>query len=348
MLATYAPLCIFHLGRIAVMPFFPAIAFIATLTEGLFGYPKRLYSVIRHPVMWQGTLISTLERHLNRPAFSRRKRIATGALSAGVLTAVPVGLAVAISRSLRRAPLPCGILASCCLAQRSLHDHVKAVALALEEGGLQEGRQAVGRIVGRDTSVLDEAAICRATIETLAENFSDGVVAPALWSTLGGLPGAVFYKAVNTADSMIGHRNERYEAFGKTSARLDDLINLPASRLSAFWIVLAAFISGLDWKTALRIICRDARHHSSPNAGWPEAAMAGALGLSIGGPRFYNGTPAPVRWIGDGRQEATPADIRKALDLYHRACIVQIAVFLMISSVKYLFEKASPETQHLQ
>ncbi|GBO80611.1 cobalamin biosynthesis protein CbiB [Acetobacter aceti NRIC 0242] len=221
-------------------------------------------------------------------------------------------------------------MASCCLAQRSLHEHVEAVAQALENKGLSAGRQAVSMIVGRDTSALDEAAICRATIETLAENFSDGIVAPAFWCALGGLPGTVFYKAVNTADSMIGHRNERYEAFGKTAARLDDLINLPASRLSAFWIVSAAFFTGQDWKAALHTIRRDARHHRSPNAGWPEAAMAGALGLSIGGPRLYNGEVANVPWIGKGRQEATPADIRRALKLYRAACTIQCLTFYII------------------
>lgn len=313
------------------MPFFPRTAFIATLTEGLFGYPKWLYSAIRHPVMWQGALISTLERHLNHQTFSRRKRIAAGAFATGIFTALPVGLAALVSRSVRHSPIACGLLASCCLAQRSLHEHVEAVAQVLEEKGLAEGRQAVSMIVGRDTSALDEAAICRATIETLAENFSDGIVAPAFWCALGGLPGAVFYKAVNTADSMIGHRNERYEAFGKTAARLDDLINLPASRLSAFWIVTAAFFTGQDWKTALRSIRRDARHHRSPNAGWPEAAMAGALGLSIGGPRLYNGEIANVRWIGEGRQEAVPADIRRALKLYRAACVVQNAVLFVLS-----------------
>ena len=329
------------------MPFFPLTAFVATLTEGLFGYPKRLYSAIRHPVMWQGALISMLERRLNRPTFSHRKRIATGALATGILTALPVGLTTLVARSLRHSPIACGLLASSCLAQRSLHEHVEAVAQALEDRGLPEGRQAVSMIVGRDTSALDEAAICRATIETLAENFSDGIVAPAFWCALGGLPGAVFYKAVNTADSMIGHRNERYEVFGKTAARLDDLINLPASRLSAFWIIAAAFFTGQDWKTAFRTIRRDARHHRSPNAGWPEAAMAGALGLSIGGPRLYNGALANVRWIGEGRQEATPADIRRALELYRAACVVQSGALLALSFHLHWHRKNKSRNQKL-
>ena len=192
------------------------------------------------------------------------------------------------------------------------------------DAGLEEGRRAVAKIVGRNRDVLDESGVARATIESLAENFSDGVVAPILWTALGGLVGGALYKAINTADSMIGHRNERYAAFGWGAARLDDLINLPASRLAALWLVLAALLtreaSGRD---AARAIWRDASHHRSPNAGWPEAAMAGALGLKLAGPRVYGDTLVDDAFMGEGRSEADAADMRRALQLYRRACMIE-------------------------
>jgi adenosylcobinamide-phosphate synthase len=208
-----------------------------------------------------------------------------------------------------------------------LFQHVRAVADGLEQGGLEAGRRAVAMIVGRDTEILDEAGVVRAATESLAENFSDGVVAPAVWCALGGLPGMVFYKAVNTADSMVGHRSARHAAFGWAAARLDDVVNLPASRLAALWIVLAAGITpGADAAAAMRAVWRDARHHRSPNAGWPEAAMAGALGLRLAGPRVYGARMVEDGWMGDGRADANPADLRRALALYRAACGLQLAV----------------------
>jgi adenosylcobinamide-phosphate synthase len=205
------------------------------------------------------------------------------------------------------------------------------VAKGLETAGLPGGRMAVAHIVGRETQGLDEAAVCRAAIESLAENFSDGVVAPLFWMVVAGLPGALAYKAINTADSMIGHRTERYEAFGWASARCDDLVNLPASRLSALWLVLAAIPLGLSPGGALRTIRHDASHHRSPNAGWPEAAMAGALGIRLSGPRVYDGVAVEERWVGEGRSELTAKDIRTALKLYRTACGLQmLALVLML------------------
>jgi adenosylcobinamide-phosphate synthase len=224
----------------------------------------------------------------------------------------------------------CGVIASTLLAQRSLDAHVLAVAKDLEGEGVSGGRAAVAHIVGRETKSLDEAAICRAAIESLAENFSDGVVAPLFWMVVLGLPGALAYKAVNTADSMIGHRTERHEAFGWASARFDDLVNLPASRLSALWLMLAAIPLGLSPSGALRTIRNDARHHRSPNAGWPEAAMAGALGIRLSGPRIYDGVPVDERWVGEGNSDLTAKDIRRALKLYRTACGLQIAVLVLI------------------
>jgi adenosylcobinamide-phosphate synthase len=182
------------------------------------------------------------------------------------------------------------------------------------------GRRSIAKIVGRDPDRLDEAAVCRAAIESLAENASDGVAAPSLWFLVGGLPGIIAYKAVNTADSMIGHMSERHRAFGWAAARLDDLVNLPASRLTGLmFVAAAAMVPGASAPSAWRAYRRDARQHPSPNAGWPEAAMAGALGLRLAGPRIYGGVPVDDHWMGDGRVEATAQDIDRALVIYRVA-----------------------------
>jgi adenosylcobinamide-phosphate synthase len=224
------------------------------------------------------------------------------------------------------------ILASTLLAQRSLHEHVARVAAGLRASGIEGGRKAVSQIVGRNPATLDEAAICRAAIESLAENFSDGIVAPAIWLAIGGLPGGAVYKAVNTADSMIGHRTPRHEAFGWAAARFDDLVNLPASRLAALLIVAAAALHPkASAAGAWRATWRDAGRHRSPNAGWPEAAMAGALGLRLAGPRTYGATLVDDHWMGDGRSAATPEDIDRALALYRGACALLIGLAGLLS-----------------
>ena len=222
------------------------------------------------------------------------------------------------------------MLAASLPAQRSLYTYVKAVADALDADGLEAGRSAVAMIVGRDPQALDLAGVARAAIESLAENFSDGIVAPLFWTALAGLPGGVAYKAANTADSMIGHRNARYEDFGWAAARFDDLVNLPASRLAALWFVLAARLDGRA-RAAWKAVRRDAGKHRSPNAGWPEAAMAGALGLKLAGPRVYGGVTVEDAYMGDGRREAAAADIRAALRLYLRACAIQFAALLAVA-----------------
>ncbi len=228
--------------------------------------------------------------------------------------------------------IPLAIIASTLIAQRSLHAHVERVALALEEDGLARARETVAHIVGRDIATLDEAGVARAAIESLAENFSDGVVAPALWMAVGGLPGAAAYKAINTADSMIGHRTERHEDFGWASARLDDLVNLPASRLAALLIVAAAYLTpGASASGAFGAVMRDASRHRSPNAGYPEAAMAGALGLALAGPRYYDGELVEDVWMGDGRYAADADDIRAALTLYRRADMLLIGVVALLA-----------------
>ena len=277
-----------------------------------------MFRRIRHPVVWIGAVIARLDARLPR---TRRAGVLT---LAGVL-AITIAPTELLSFALHGVWgfIALAMLASTLPAQRSLHDHVAAVAVALR-AGLPEGRVAVARIVGRDPDQLDEAGVARAAIESLAENFSDGIVAPAFWGALCGLPGMAAYKAVNTLDSMIGHRTPQHERFGWASARLDDWLNLVPSRLSALWLLLAALLlPGAAAGPAWRAVWRDARHHRSPSAGWPEAAMAGALGLRIAGPRAYHGVLSPDGWMGNGRAGATAADIVRALRLYRVACVIQ-------------------------
>lgn len=297
----------------------------ALAIEAAFGYPQGLYARIGHPVTWLGAMIAWLDRVLNRDAAAFATRKAAGVLALAVLLGLTLAVALGLTALCRMfgplGLLPLALLGSSLLAQRSLHEHVARVAEGLEQGGLAEGRTAVAMIVGRNPESLDEAGVARAAIESLAENFSDGVVAPAFWLGLGGLPGIALYKAANTADSMIGHKSERHLAFGWAAARFDDLINLPASRLTALLLVVAAALdTDADAGAAFRTVRRDAGHHRSPNAGWPEAAMAGALGLRLAGPRIYGQTRVEDGWMGDGRAEAGADDIRRALRLYRRAC----------------------------
>lgn len=323
---------------------FAALALIAVVTEAVVGYPDGLYRRIGHPVTWIGAIIAWCDRAWNSEALSYDERRWRGVCVLVLLLAAGILSGLAITAVLEQlfhgvvVVLLCGVVGSSMLAQRSLYTHVAAVASALETDGIEAGRRAVSMIVGRDTRALDEAAVSRAAIESLAENFSDGVVAPLFWMAVAGLPGAIAYKAVNTADSMIGHKSPRHLAFGWASARFDDLVNLPASRLSAFWFVLAAALSpGLSPRRAIEVLFRYAGHHRSPNAGWPEAAMAGALGIQLSGPRIYDGVEVAERWVGEGRNELTARDIRAALDLYRAACGLQIAALVVIVVVSLMF-----------
>jgi adenosylcobinamide-phosphate synthase len=316
------------------------VTLIALLLEAFFGYPDRLLRAIGHPVTWIGRLIDDLDRLLNREAAADATRRHAGALALLILVSTVGVLAYLFEYNLTALPfgyLGVALVASTLIAQRSLHDHVAVVASALEHDGLAGGRDAVSHIVGRDTLSLDEAGVARAAIESLAENFSDAIVAPALWTAIAGLAGGAAYKAINTADSMIGHRSPRHRAFGFYAAKLDDLVNLPASRLSALLIVAAAAITpGASALNAWHAIVRDARHHRSPNAGFPEAAMAGALGLALAGPRVYAGVEVDDATMGNGRREATPKDIHAALDLYQSAdsiLIGSMAALALIVSV---------------
>jgi len=286
----------------------------ALALEAGLSYPRPLFERIGHPAAWLGAAVDALDRALNLGDKEERRGRGFVAL---LLLLLPCWAFGAVLQGLLGSlgVIPLAVVSSTLLAQRSLYAHVEAVARALERS-LEDGRAAVGKIVGRDVAALDEAGVARAAIESLAENFSDGVVAPAFWMALLGFPGALLYKAINTADSMIGHRSERHQDFGFAAAKLDDLVNLPAARLSALLIALAA--GGVATR-ALACVARDASKHASPNAGWPEAAMAGALGVRLGGPRSYAGAAHDGAWLGDGRDDLGPAEIDRALAIYRRA-----------------------------
>jgi adenosylcobinamide-phosphate synthase len=309
----------------------------ALLIEAVVGYPDRLVRSIGHPVTWIGRLIRALERNCNSDTATPARRRALGLITVLLIVSIVAVVAWAIERGLLLLPfglIGVGVLASALIAQRSLHEHVVRVADALDKTGVTGGREAVSHIVGRDVAVLDVAGVARAAIESLAENFSDGVVAPVFWMLIAGLPGAAVYKAVNTADSMIGHRTPRYQAFGWAAARLDDLLNLPASRLSAFLIIAAATVTPrASASGAWRAVRRDAGRHRSPNAGYPEAAMAGALGLALAGPRSYGGVRVDDALMGDGRRAADAGDIRAAVGLYRRADGLLIALVGVLAAV---------------
>lgn len=296
------------------------IALTALALDAAFGWPAMLYRRIAHPVGFFASIIDRCEAGLNRPARSFAMRRALGILTLLLLFIVAIGPSWAIQTWLLAAPggwgwIGVAILAWPALAQRSLFDHVRAVADRLDGGDLSGARTAVGAIVGRDTAALDEAGVARAAIESLAESFCDGVAAPLFWLLLLGLPGVWAYKALNTADSLIGHREDRWRAFGWAAARTDDLANWIPARLSGAILCLAG-------RGGWRILRRDAGNHVSPNAGWPEAAMAGALRLRLAGPIAYDGVMHDKKWIGDGRSDADAGDIDRALTIYLRACLI--------------------------
>jgi len=313
-----------------------ALALFAMLIELCLGYPQPLVRAIGHPVTWAGSLIGALDRALNHECSNGLRR-AAGLFAVLVVLGIIGSVAFLIQHELLRLPfgiLATAVLASPLIAQRSLHLHVANVAAALETQDLSAGRTAVSHIVGRDTATLDQAGVARAAIESLAENFSDAIVAPVLWLAIAGLPGGALYKTINTADSMIGHRTQRYAAFGWAAARLDDLVNLPASRLAALLVIAAAVLhQDASAAEALRAVWRDASRHRSPNAGYPEAAMAGALGLSLAGPRVYDGVSVDDAAMGDGRRDAGVADIRRALALYRTADAILIALLALVAAI---------------
>jgi adenosylcobinamide-phosphate synthase len=314
----------------------PAVlALLAMLIELGIGYPERLTRAIGHPVIWIGGVIERSDRLLNRE-MARWLRRLMGVLAIVALLGLVGAAAFAVQSQLLRLPygfIGVAVLASTMIAQRSLHRYVGNVASALDKDGLDAGRQAVSHIVGRDTAGLDRAGVARAAIESLAENFSDAVVAPVFWLVVAGLPGIALYKAINTADSMIGHHTARHADFGWAAARLDDLVNLPASRFAALLLIAAAALRKETSAGRARLaVRRDAARHRSPNAGYPEAAMAGALGLSLAGPRVYGGVRVEDAFMGDGRREAVTKDIDRALTLYRNADAILVALVAVLAA----------------
>ncbi len=301
------------------------VLFLALLVDRLIGDPTWLWARLPHPVVLFGRAIGFVDRRFNKQNFGRRRSRLTGFIVVFSLlfgTTIVAFMLASFLPILGVAGLLIeAFLVSVMLAQKSLHDHVLAVASGLEEGGLEEGRKAVSMIVGRDPNVLDEAGVSRAAIESLAENFSDGVVAPVFWYIVAGYPGLIGYKMLNTADSMIGHKSEIYLHFGWAAARLDDFANLLPARISALLIAVGAWMAGRKGAAALSTALRDHRIHRSPNAGWPESAMAGALDLRLAGPRIYGDDKVDEPFINSrGRGDASPSDIRAGLRVYGNAC----------------------------
>lgn len=308
------------------------VAPIALVFERLVGYPNWLVGRIGHPVIWMGALIARLDKGLNGGAGRRGKGVVALVVLLGMTGVVSVAVAW-LCRMLPFGFLIEAVLASTLLAQKSLGDAVAAVAAGLRRS-LAEGRTAVSHIVGRDPEVLDEAGVARAAVESLAESTSDGVVAPLFWLVLLGLPGIALYKAANTADSMIGHKTERHLEFGWAAAKFDDLVNLVPARLTALLVAGATFfVRGAAPAAAWATARRDAHKHDSPNAGWPEAAFAGALGYTLGGPRSYAGEVVDLPSFGAGRADLGPVDIERALGLYRATLNLTLAATLVIAAM---------------
>jgi len=293
----------------------PWIVLAAAVVEAAVGYPDALHRRVPHPVVWIGGLISALEAGLNLPGFGVMARRLLGVVT--LLTIIAISALAGWMVAALGGAWAIVLVGTLGLAQRSLFDHVRAVAKPLAAGDLDSARIMVGHIVGRDVARLSESDIATAAIESLAESFCDGIVAPLFWFVVAGLPGLFVYKAVNTADSLIGHREPRWRSFGWASARFDDLLNLIPARLAGMVIALVGMFALKvgGWKVMLR----DAGKHASPNAGWPEAAMAGVLGVRLGGPAWYDGALSQRPALGEGRA-ATPADLKRALRIYLVAC----------------------------
>ena len=308
----------------------------AMLLDAVIGDPRGFYRIVPHPTVVMGRVLACCDRLLNRPAFGVIGRRAAGAVSTLAVVALFGGLGALISAGLDRwwgGFWVEALLVSVLIAQNSLYRHVADVSRALEHGGVDAGRDAVAHIVGRDPESLDAHGVARSAVESLAENFADGVVAPVLWCLLFGLPGIVAYKALNTADSMIGHRDRRYRDFGWAAARLDDLANWVPARVAGLLLAAAGMQSGIRRTThALRVMWRDGGTHRSVNAGYPEGAMAGVLGTRLAGPRRYRGVVTADPWLGEGAVEATAADIRRGLRVYVVACLLLAVLVGMLSA----------------
>ncbi|MEP7454828.1 adenosylcobinamide-phosphate synthase CbiB [Phyllobacterium sp. SB3] len=319
------------------------ILFLALLADRYFGDPEWLWQKIPHPVVMFGKAISYVDKRFNKATNSDQQRRRDGFLAILVLLLLSAAAGFFVHLALRTIP-PFGglieaIIVAVFLAQKSLGEHVERVAGALREEGLIGARRAVSMIVGRDPDVLDESAISRAAIESLAENTSDGIIAPAFWYALLGLPGLFVYKMLNTADSMIGHLNDRHRNFGRFAAKLDDVANWIPARLTGLLIASAAwtFHGYGAAKQSFDVMMRDARLHRSPNAGWPEAAMAGAIDVALAGPRIYGGVIANEPMLnGAGRRDAGSENIEDALHIF-RATTAIFAIVVLIFFAAGLF-----------
>jgi adenosylcobinamide-phosphate synthase len=305
---------------------------VAMAVDAVLGWPGALFARIGHPASWLGSLIDALDARWNRASDTPVMRRLTGIAAASIVIALAMGAGFLVQRAMPDGWIGVvlsGVLAWPFVALRSLHDHVAAVRDPLRAGAIETARKAVSMIVGRDPNELDEAGIARAAIESLAENTSDGVVAPLFWGALFGLPGIIGYKAINTLDSMIGHRSERYEAFGWAAARIDDIANFIPARLTG---VILAFAADLDnVSRAMSCMLRDGRRHRSPNAGWPEAAIAGSLGVRLGGPRVYDGELAAEPWLNGMARDPAPDDVSQALEIYLRAMLLVAGVLAFLA-----------------
>ena len=311
---------------------FAAMMLVAMVLDSLIGWPQRLYAAIGHPVTWIGALIRRLDLALNHDSARDLSRRIAGVVTALVVIGGTGGLAWALQSALPAGWLGIvigGVLAWPLLALRAMYAHVAAVVSPLQNNDLAQARFAVSMIVGRNAAVLDEAGVARAAMESLAENTSDGIVAPLFWGAVLGLPGIAGYKAINTLDSMIGHRTHRFEAFGWASARIDDLVNLIPARLTG---VVFALVSAAP-RQAAKVMWRDAGLHRSPNAGWPEAAMAAGLDVRLSGPRVYADRVAEEPWVNAAAADPTAADLQRGLALYVRAMFVLGAALLALALV---------------
>ncbi|WP_423955892.1 adenosylcobinamide-phosphate synthase CbiB [Bradyrhizobium sp.] len=305
---------------------------VAMLVDALLGWPSGLFLRIGHPVTWLGRLIDALDARWNRTVDAPWLRQAAGGAAALIVITLAAALAWAVQSAIApswRGVILLGMFGWPFVALRSLHDHVAAVAHPLRSGDVASARSAVSMIVGRDPHQLDEAGIARAAIESLAENASDGVVAPIFWGAILGLPGIVGYKAVNTLDSMIGHRTERHQSFGWAAARIDDLANVIPARLTALLFTLLAPRPG----DAMSCMAKDARKHRSINAGWPEAAMAGALGVRLCGPRVYHGSVAEEPWLNGNAADPVADDVVRGLKLYVRSLAALAGLLVILAFV---------------
>lgn len=306
-----------------------ALMLAAWAVELILGWPDPLFRRLRHPVVWIGALIRTMEVRLNRPGLTFAARYALGGVSVLIVTTAAGGIAVLVTRALPDNGFGFAVEAlvgSAFIASRSLHAHVVAVAKPLRAGDLACARTAVSMLVGRDPASMQRPGVARAALESLAENTSDGVVAPIFWGVLFGLPGLVAYKAINTLDSMLGHRNKRFEAYGGIAARLDDVANWVPARLTGMLLVVSAGRSA-----AWRVMIRDGRRHRSPNAGWPEAALAGALGVRLSGPRVYDGQLSHEPWLNPGARDPSAQDLWRGLAIYRRALTLGAVLLLGVA-----------------